>query len=252
MTGINPSWANRSPEKQILREETWARLEGDHLAVGPARGNIPNFVGADLAADALIRTPAWARAGTVKCNPDPPQYQLRLRALYAGKTLYCPVPALVRDYPYLRIDPKRIEAQGVSFELAATAEGYMLHGERIGFEDVPSLDFFIVGSVAVTRSGGRTGKGAGFADLETGVFQMLGRIPPETPVVTTVHSTQVVEDGRVVMQPHDCPLDMIGTERGLIETRRSLARPAGVDWSTVRPDQFADIPFLTELRDRLR
>ena len=33
---------------------------------------------------------------------------------------------------------------------------------------MPKLDFCVVGCVAVTRSGGRTGKGAGFADLEQG------------------------------------------------------------------------------------
>lgn len=251
MAGFNETWAGRNPSKQALREDIWTQLESSGRAVGPARGNIPNFVGADAAADGLIRTPAWQKARTVKCNPDPPQYQLRLRALYAGKTLYCPVPALVRDFPYLRIDPVRLAAEGTSFELAATAEGYMMHGERIGFEDVPILDFCIVGSVGVSRSGGRTGKGAGFADLETGIFQALGRIPPATPMATTVHSTQVVEEGRVVMLAHDCALDLIGTEAGLIETGSTVPRPPGVDWDQVMPDQFIDIPILASLRDRL-
>lgn len=251
MAGINETWAGRNPSKQALREEVWARLEAEALAVGPARGSIPNFVGADAAADALVRTPAWARARNVKCNPDPPQYQLRLRALYAGKVLYCPVPALVREFPYLRLDPERIAADGVSFELVASSEGYMAHGERIGFEDVPVLDFCIVGSVAATRGGGRTGKGAGFADLETGIFQALGRIPSGTPMATTVHSVQVVEEGRVVMLGHDCPIDLIGTEAGLIETGRAAPRPPGIDWDQVRPDQFVDIPILASLRGRL-
>jgi len=37
----------------------------------------------------------------------------------------------------------------------------MAHGERIGFEEVEPLDSCVVGSVTVTRSGGRTGKGGG-------------------------------------------------------------------------------------------
>ena len=53
----------------------------------------------------------------------------------------------------------------MDFETAATAQGFMEHEEPIGFEDMPKLDFCVVGCVAVTRSGGRTGKGAGFADL---------------------------------------------------------------------------------------
>ena len=251
MTEARSTWAGRHPAKQALREEVWARLEAAGVAVGPARGNIPNFVGADAAAAALARTEAWRRARVVKCNPDPPQHPLRLRALYEGKTLYCPVPALVREFPYLRLDPTRLVARGVSFELAATSQGYMEHGERLGFEDVPPIDFAVVGSVAVTRAGGRTGKGAGFADLETGIFLALGRLPPATPVATSVHSIQVVEEGRVPMMPHDCPLDLIGTEAGLIEIGAPGPRPPGINWDAVRLDQLDDIPVLRALRDRL-
>jgi 5-formyltetrahydrofolate cyclo-ligase len=244
-------WAGRSPRKQVVRERIWRALEETGVAVGPAVANIPNFVGADMAAWRLARTPEWARARTVKCNPDPPQIPLRLRALYDGKTLYCPVPALTRDFPYLRIDPAVLARKGVSFELAATSEGYMLHGERIGFEDVEPLDFCVVGSVAVTRSGGRTGKGAGFADLETGIFRELGKIAPDTPMATTVHSIQLVPETDMTMLAHDSPLDLVATEAELIRTGNAAPRPKGVEWSEVQPDQFEDIPFLKSLRDRM-
>ena len=73
--------------------------------------------------------------------------------------LYAPVPYLTKDFPYLRIDPAKLKEKGVSFELAATSEGYMMHGERIGFEDVEPIGFAVVGSVAVSRQGGRSGRG---------------------------------------------------------------------------------------------
>ncbi|WP_108259799.1 5-formyltetrahydrofolate cyclo-ligase [Mangrovicoccus ximenensis] len=244
-------WAKRSPAKQVVRDRIWAALEDSGIAVGPARNTIPNFAGADTAAFRMVQTDAWQAAKTVKCNPDPPQIPLRLRALYEGKVLYCPVPALTRDFPYLEIDPAELEKKGISFELAATSEGYMQHGRRIGFEDVPQLDFCIVGSVAVTRSGGRIGKGAGFADLETGIFRELGTIRPETPMVTLVHSTQVVEEDQMTMMAHDSPLDMFATEAELVVTGNAAPRPRGVDWDQVQPDQFRDIPFLAALRDRM-
>lgn len=246
------TWAKRSPTKQVLREEIWTGLEQTGIAVGPAQGNIPNFSGADIAAWRIAQTPEWHAARTVKCNPDPPQIPLRLRALYAGKVLYVPVPALTKDFPYLRLDPEAIAAKGVSFELAATAEGYMMHGERLEFEDLPRLDFCVMGSVAVTRAGGRTGKGAGFADLETGIFRELGLIDADTPMATLVHSSQVVPDDRVPMQEHDSPLTMIATELELIRCPPATYTPKGVDWSMVQPDQFRDIPFLARLRDRLQ
>jgi 5-formyltetrahydrofolate cyclo-ligase len=252
MAEMKGRWAGRDDTKDRVRAAVWQSLDEGGVAVGPTWSHIPNFVGADVAAWHLANTPAWKRANTVKCNPDPPQIPVRLRALHDGKVLYAPVPYLTREFPYLRLDPKALVAKGVSFELAATSEGYMMHGERIGFEDVEPLDFCVVGSVAVGRAGGRTGKGAGFADLETGIFRELGIITAETPMATTVHSSQLVDDALVRMMPHDSPLDLIATEQGLIATGNSAPRPAGVAWDAVQPDQFEQIPFLTALRDRLQ
>ncbi|WP_165223019.1 5-formyltetrahydrofolate cyclo-ligase [Affinirhizobium pseudoryzae] len=244
-------WAGRNTDKDAVRNRIWAALEETGVAVGPAWSMIPNFVGADVAAWRLAQTEAWKRACTVKTNPDAPQIPIRLRALYEGKTVYAPVPYLTKEFPYLRLDPKKLIEKGVSFELAAVAEGFLDHGERIGFEDVEPLDFCVVGSVAVSRAGGRTGKGAGFADLETAIFRELGIITDDTPLVTTVHSVQLVEDHAVVIEPHDSPLDMVATESELIITGNRQTRPAGVDWDRVRQDQFETIPFLTELKNRM-
>ena len=244
-------WAGRSSAKDAVRERIWAGLERDGLGIGPVWSVIPNFVGADTAAWHLAQTDAWKRARVVKCNPDPPQIPIRLRALYEGKTLYAPVPYLTRDFPYLRVDPARLQAKGVSFELAATSEGYVAHGERIDFSKVEPLDFMIVGSVAVSRDGHRTGKGAGFADLETGIFRELGTIGPDTPMATIIHSSQLVPSADVPVEAHDWPLDYIATESELIVTGNSEPRPGGVAWDLVREDQFRDIPFLRSLKDRM-
>lgn len=244
-------WAGRNTDKDALRSDTWTALEDSGFSMGPTWSHIPNFIGADMAAWHLGQTPEWKAAKVVKCNPDAPQIPVRLRALYEGKMLYAPVPYLTKEFPYLRIDPEAIKAKGVSFELAATSEGYMTHGERIGFEDVDPIDFAVVGSVAVSRAGGRTGKGAGFADLETGIFRDLGIITDKTVVATCVHSCQLVPDARVVMQAHDSPLDYVATEAELIATGNTTNRPKGVDWSAVREDQFESIPFLRDLRARM-
>jgi 5-formyltetrahydrofolate cyclo-ligase len=244
-------WAGRNGAKAIVRDRVWSRLVETEVNVGPVFDRIPNFVGADVAAKRLGELDAWKRARVVKCNPDPPQIPVRLRALYDGKLLFSPVPCLTKGFPYLRIDPEKLVARGVDFETAATAQGFLRHGEPIGFEQMPKLDFCVVGCVAVTRAGGRTGKGAGFADLEQGIFRELGLVDETTPVATTVHSTQVVEDAAVIMESHDSALRYIATENELIETGAASAQPRGVDWAKVRPDQFADIPFLAALRDSL-
>lgn len=244
-------WAGRSPTKDVIRAEVWDRLVAAGVGIGPVHDMIPTFVGADLAAWHLAQHPAWAVARVVKTNPDHAQTPIRIRALHEGKVLYTPVPYLTAEFPYLRLDPVLLAEEDVSFELAATAQGFLRHGQRVEFEEIEPLDFCVVGSVAVSRTGGRTGKGAGFADLETGIFRALGLVTEATPVATTVHSLQLVPDAAVVIEPHDTPLDLIATEQGLIPTHCTLLRPGGVDWPRVRPDQFAAIPFLAALRDRM-
>jgi 5-formyltetrahydrofolate cyclo-ligase len=244
-------WAGRNPGKDAVRHDIWRRLEEAGVAVGPAWSMIPNFVGADVAAWRLAQTDAWKTARTVKTNPDHAQTPIRIRALYDGKVVYTPVPYLTKEFPYLRLEPAMLAAKGISFELAATPQGFMEHGGRVEFEDVEPLDFCVVGSVAVGRAGGRTGKGAGFADLETGIFRELGIVTAATPMATTVHSLQLVPDAVVLVESHDSPLDFIATEAELIETKNTMPRPMGVSWDKVRQDQFETIPFLARLRDRM-
>ena len=232
-------WAGRNSAKDAVRGDIWSKLVESGVNVGPCFDNIPNFVGADAAAKRLSDLDEWKRAHVVKCNPDPPQIPVRLRALYEGKLLFAPVPYLTKGFPYLRIDPDKLAAKNVDFETAATAQGFVQHGEPIGFEDMPRLDFCVVGCVAVNRRGGRTGKGAGFADLEHGIFRDLGITSARTPIATTVHSLQIVEDERIAVEPHDNALNFIATESELIATGARQSSSGGVDWPRVRADQFA-------------
>ena len=244
-------WAGRNPGKDVIRNEVWRTLEATGTAVGPAWSMIPNFVGADMAAWHLAQTPEWQRAKTVKTNPDAPQIPIRLRALYEGKIVFAPVPYLTRDFPYLRIDPRKMIEKGISFELAATSQGFVEHGDRIGFEDVDIIDFCVVGSVAVSRAGGRTGKGAGFADLETAIFRELGKLPDTTPVVTTVHSSQLVGDD---VRRHRVPrlAARHGRDRARADPHRLHCGEADgrrLGPRAARP--VRDHPFLARLRDRM-
>jgi 5-formyltetrahydrofolate cyclo-ligase len=248
---VNP-YAGRHAAKDALRHRVWASLTAAGVNVGPVWGRIPNFAGADLAAWHLAQLPHWQAARIVKCNPDPAQIPVRLRALHDGKLVYAPVPALVQDFPFYRLDPAELARNGVAFELAATADGAALHGTPIAFEDMQRIDIAVVGCVAVTRRGGRTGKGAGFADIELGIFRELGIVDAQTPIVTTVHSLQLVDDSDIVMLDHDNPLTAIATPAELIATGSTYRVPSGMLWDSVQPDQFDEIPFLRRMRERLQ
>ena len=244
-------WAGRHEAKDSLRNDVWASLERDSVGVGAVRSRIPNYVGAHAAADRLATLGIWQRAAVVKSNPDPAQAHVRLRALQDGKTLYVPVPELTKAFPFVRLDPAHLESRAISFENVMFSEGAVEIGVPVDFDQMEPFDVVVVGCVAVTRAGGRTGKGGGFADLEFGIFRDVGLVRPDTPVVTTVHGSQVVENDRVTMVDHDTPLDWIITPDEVIETRTNYRRPGGVDWPSVQPDQLAGIPFLGDLRARL-
>ena len=242
-------WSGRNADKDRLRHEIWSALERSGLNVGPVWSRIPNWVGADEAARRLSELAVWKDAAVVKCNPDPPQIPVRLRALYDGKRVYMPIPEFGSgERPWVLLDPHRLEADGVQFELAATSAGAVQVGRKVMFEEVDSIDLAVCGCVAATRAGGRTGKGGGFADLELGLFRDLGQVTPRTPVVTTVHSSMVVDDARLPVLEHDSMLNWIVTERDAIETRPTRPQAGGVLWDLVHPDQMAELWFLPDLK----
>ena len=92
--------------KAAIREDTWSRMSIEGVARFPRPdGRIPNFVGAEAAAERLRVAEAWRRAATVKSNPDSPQWPVRQRALEDGKVVYMAVPRLAEDDPFFLLDP---------------------------------------------------------------------------------------------------------------------------------------------------
>jgi 5-formyltetrahydrofolate cyclo-ligase len=245
-------WKGRNVNKDALRDRVWNQLETSGIGVGTIRDSIPNFQGAEQAAARLAEMPFWKSAKVIKSNPDAPQIPVRLRALQDGKILYMPVPELALEFPFLELDPQELLTKGVSFEEAATIRGAMEHGRRVQFTEMRPMDVLVVGSVAATCAGGRTGKGAGFADLELGIFREVGTIAPNAVLLTTVHDIQVVDDDELPMQEHDSPLDWVITPTRAIQTNTKYSPPKGLVWEAIQPDQYRDIPFLSELAKKLR
>ena len=108
-------WEGRNSDKDAVRSDIWSLLEERGAAIGPAWSRIPNFVGADKAAERLAELEIWKAAKVVKSNPDPPQIPVRLRALQDGKVLYAPVPELVKDYPFVELDPQELQRKRYPF-----------------------------------------------------------------------------------------------------------------------------------------
>lgn len=244
-------WSGHHAEKDQLRAEVWAALKQQNASVRDPVGHIPNFVDAQDAADRLAALPIWQQAKVIKCNPDAPQRPVRLKALQDGKLLYMAVPRLTKNQCFVELTATALQQKQVSLQDAATMRNALIHGRLVSFEEMQPIDLVVVGCVAVTRSGGRTGKGAGFADLELAMLRSLGLVQANIPIVTTVHALQVVEEGRLPMQSHDWPLDWIVTPEEAIATHTPHPRPEGLDWEQIRPEQYKQIPILRSLRPEI-
>jgi 5-formyltetrahydrofolate cyclo-ligase len=89
--------------KAALREEVWSAMRAAKVARFPgAVGRIPNFTGAEAAAERLRGLPSWEAARAVKANPDSAQLPVRQRALEDGKVVYMAVPRLAEREPRTR------------------------------------------------------------------------------------------------------------------------------------------------------
>jgi len=231
-------------DKQAVRERIWDALEesGEARFPFPPHGRIPNFAGAEAAAERLAGTDAWARADAIKANPDSPQRPVRKRALAEGKVVYMAVPRLRDPDCFRRLDPATID----DIDHATTLSGSEELGEQVGPEAVAGIDLVVSGSVAVTTDGARVGKGEGYSDLEYAVLTELGLVDEATPVATTVHEMQVVEDD-LRTADHDVPMDLVVTPERTVETG-AAGGPDGIDWARLDEERIVEMPVLDRLR----
>jgi 5-formyltetrahydrofolate cyclo-ligase len=233
--------------KQRLRERIWDHLEDEGIArfPFPPHDRIPNFAGAGDAADRLAETEEWTSAEAVKANPDAPQLPVRRRALREGKTVYMAAPRLRDERPFYELDPGEIPAE--EYDSAPTISHVERYARQVGPEDVASIDLVVSGSVAVTNAGARVGKGEGYSDLEYAILRELGLVDDETPIATTVHDAQVVEEA-VDVEAHDVPMDLVVTPTETIRPKTALERPSGVFWDALSDERIAEIPVLEARR----
>jgi 5-formyltetrahydrofolate cyclo-ligase len=203
-----------SEQKERLRDLIWFLLEQRKVAIFPlpVRGRIPNFIGSDKAADLVRTLPEWERAGVVFASPDSPQRKIREHALKDGKTLVMASPRLKQGF--LQIDPKDVKGREGD---ASSIRGAFKYGTPV--MEMPKPNLIATSCVAVDRSGWRLGKGGGYGDIE---IQTVKGEFGEIPVVTTVHSLQLVDS--VPHVDHDARVDIIVTPQEVyrIQKRQNL------------------------------
>ncbi len=231
-------------EKQRIRKQIWEKMEKYEIATSPrpCYGKIPNFIGSLNAARKITRLEVFRKARIVYSTPDLPQKPIREEALRRRKIVMMATPGLRRGFILLR--PDRIPPNRVSY--ATTVRGSLAYGERIAIPEGMKVDIFVIGSVAVTEKGARLGKGGGIYDLEYAILRELHVLDRETPIATTVHDIQVVNE-EIPMSPYDVPVDYVATPSRLIYTHTSYPKPNGIIWDLLTIDQIERIPILRRL-----
>jgi 5-formyltetrahydrofolate cyclo-ligase len=234
--------------KAAVRQDVWSAMQSAKVARFPgARGRIPNFTGAEAAAERLRATPMWESAGTLKANPDSAQLPVRQRALEDGKTVYMSVPRLAADNPFFALDPDHLSEPP---RKAASISGASRSARRLALTELRQVDLVVIGSVAVSEDGARLGKGGGFADLEYALATLAGLIGPQTVSVTTVHEIQLRPAGSIPLTRHDVLVDFIVTPERVIDcrSRHAPSPPAGIRWEDLTEEKIAAIPLLSAQR----
>jgi 5-formyltetrahydrofolate cyclo-ligase len=234
--------------KAGLRQEVWDAMRAAHVARFPgAEGRIPNFTGAEAAAELLRGMPQWQRARTIKANPDSAQWPVRQRGLEDGKVVYMAVPRLAEPEPFFALDPDHLAEPP---RQAASIKGASRSARRVRLDELAAVDLVVMGSVAVGADGARLGKGGGFADLEFALAAAAGLIGPATVAVTTVHEIQVRPAWTIPVTDHDVPVDFVVTPERIIDCRASRGeRPAsGIRWDDLTAAKIEAIPLLSALR----
>jgi len=236
-----------SSKKQEIRQRIWDLLERLDIAdfPRPVHGRIPNFKGADRACEILAQLEIFKRAKVVKVNPDSPQRKIREICLREGKILIMPTPRI--RHGFLLLDPRKIPPY--AYREASTISGAYRWGTVVKPWDLPKVDLVVIGSVAVNRKGARLGKGEGYAELEWGILAECGKVNESTPVVTTVHDVQVLDEDFPV-DPWDLPVDLIVTPTRVIEVEKVYTKPRGILWDLLPRKKLEEISVLKELAQR--
>ena len=101
----------------------------------------------------------------------------------------------------------------------------------------------------MSARGARVGKGGGFSDLEYGLLAEARLVDAKTPIVTTVHSAQVLPQA-IVMERHDIPVDVVVTPEGIMTLRPAFPRPTGIYRDALSAEKIAEVPALQVLLKR--
>ena len=258
-----------SERKDQIRKRVWDKLEAERRTCledypPSCHGKIPHFKGCKKAAYYVPWLGKFMKANVIKVNPSLAQMILRRIILTEKKVLVVPSPALEKYEENLNEDINTkvfcfmvdgANTSGNANKRIMTKKGIVSCGEPLldDWSACPKVDIVVVGSVAVTKSGRRLGKGLGYAELEWAILFEMGVVDSSTLVITTVHDYQIVSDSELsedLQEDHDLPVDIIVTPTRTYHVKPKIAKPdCGILWYKLK-DHLKSIDIIEILREK--
>lgn len=239
-----------SPQSSV-RERVWDRLR--EFARPDSRLHFdfahmhPDFDGSDAAAERLLALWDGKKPLEIAFSaPDGALLATREQLLRRGTKLVISTFCMRRGFRLL--DPARLAATDIAF--AATLDGLERFGEPIDVARMATLgrlDLVLTGTAAVSPNGVRFGRSYQYFDIEWGILTELGLVRDATPVAVVAHDVQVAGD-RIMPRPREVVPDYIATPTRLLRVESRPARPHGIDWDRIDPDELELMPSLVELQ----
>ncbi len=175
--------------RERLRRRIWHLMENEGVLTFPLEvfGRVPNFVGAEQAAELLAQQPEFVQTKVVFVSPDHVLRRVRELVLENGKVLAVSLPrrlARLSKHPLLQITERK------AIKSAASIDDFLRYGQPLSMP----VDLAVLSSVVVDRLGNRLTPRQEFGDREWQMLVDNGFVHERTKIATIVHPLQFADD----------------------------------------------------------
>jgi 5-formyltetrahydrofolate cyclo-ligase len=241
-------------DRSIARTKVWNALRS--VALPDSRFHydfsefITDFQESDQAITHLTKMDIYKNSQAIFITPDNCLERLRSQTIRNRKTMLMTTYGIRRGFVELQAD----DVQSGLEDYAVLLDAIEKVGRHISLAEIQErykIDLLVTGGSAVTRTGGRLGKGHGYFDIEWATLYSIGVVETSTPIVDIVHDCQLVDD-ELKLTPYDTTCDYIITPTQVIHVPSPQKPTGGVYWNQLAPGMMENISVLAELQDLKR
>ncbi|MCS7191449.1 MAG: 5-formyltetrahydrofolate cyclo-ligase [Armatimonadetes bacterium] len=197
--------------RERLRRRIWHLMEAAGVLTFPLDvfGKVPNFIGAERAAELLAQQIEFEQAKVIFVSPDHVLRRVRELVLERGKILAISLPQpLIRQGK-----PKLLQiTERKTIKAATNVDNFLRYGQPLS----QPVDLAVLSSVVVDRKGNRLTPRKEFGDKYWHMLLESGFAHKGTKIATIVHPLQFADDLAKWITEEDVKADLIVTPEEVI------------------------------------